>query len=704
MYFDAGSAKISIVPRSFELYVYGYEEDKEGWIGTLLTLANGRFSVRGVLDISYRRDKASFMMGLYSDVPIWNRELVALPAINSVYVLSSQRTVLRSVVRRLDMMNGVLFTDLELLSNSGNIVSYSSEALVNRVYKDLYMQRVRVSSSEESVSLVLPIENSLNPFLYGYTYTEHLSRSSVEFNSDEVKILFRSRDGDNVLIRMILRYRGADAIKSFISRDSAGFILTGRDVVVEKYVFIDKLDVNRLDNKGLFELNWDRLAREHSGYWRDLWNRIGLEIIGDENISSSVIFYTYHLLQLIDEEADELMIPPRGLHGLGYRGHVFWDADIYLLPFLVFLFPRAMRRLLEFRCRTLDSAKRYAEETGFRGARYPWEADDRGSESTPRYYPIDLSRCRCVDILTGEQEIHVTGDVAFAVDLYYTATGDKEFLRKCGLRMLIEIARFWASRVEYDPSKRLYVIRSVIGPDEYHVGVNNNFYTNYIAKYSLRAASRRVLEAFRDQELRSVLDEYGVDMNEVVRWNEISDKLYLGRIVDGVIEQFENYFDLYDVETKGYEIHRVDISRLSEINKTKLIKQADVVLALVLKELVEGVDPEILRKNYDYYLKRTTHESSLSLPIYATAGFIIGDPSAPKLFEIALKTDLENLYNNTHDGFHIAAAGGLWYAILIGILGLRLRNEELIANPVRVEGLKIALNINYRGSIIRISS
>ena len=697
--------QIKIIPRSFELYVDGYDEEKEDWVGTLLTLANGRFSVRGVLDTSYRRDKASFMMGLYGDVPIWSRELVALPAINSVYVLSDHRLALRNAERKLDMMNGVLFTNLELFSDD-NIVSYSSEALVNRVYKDLYMQRIRVSSSRGRVSIVLPIESNMNPFLYGYTYTEHLSRSEVELGKDELRALFGLRNSDEkVLIRMIIKYRGVDDSKSFVSRDSAGFVLTGENIEAERYVFINR--VKGSDEKGskdLSELNWDKLYREHYTSWRDLWSRIGLEIRGDERVSSSIIFYTYHLLQLIDEEADELIIPARGLHGFGYRGHVFWDADTYLLPFLAFLFPRALRRLLEFRCRTLDSAKRYAEATGFRGARYPWEADDRGSESTPRYYPIDLSRCRCVDILTGEKEIHVTGDVVYAVDLYYTVTNDRDFLKKCGLRMLVEIARFWASRVEYDSSKKLYVIRDVIGPDEYHVGVDNNFYTNFIASYSLKTASRRAFESLRDQELREVLGELGVSIDEIHRWSEIAEVLYLGRIVDGVIEQFEGYFDLVDVEVGGSEIHRVDISRLGEVNKTRLIKQADVVLALVLKELVEGVDPEILRKNYDYYLKRTTHESSLSLPIYATAGFIIGDPSAPKLFEMALKTDLENLYNNTRDGFHVATAGGLWYAVLIGILGLRLRNEKLVANPARINGLKISVNINYRGEVIRISS
>lgn len=695
---------LEIKVKPYELKVNGYIDEKEGWIGTLLTLANGYIGVRGVLDVLSRRDKAVFMMGLYSDVPIWRREIVVLPSINSAYLVNPSNFNISSVERKLDMRNGVLTTTMNLNTIDKTLV-YSSESIVHRVYKNLYAQRVRIDSGGEEVSIVLPIESNLNPFLYGYTYTEHLIRTSLNIESNEINAIYKLRNSNNIIkIQMIVKPKTNCIITPFATREAVGFTLVGRNIDVERYVFIDRDEKNRLDPYKILQLDWNSIIEQHSNVWERLWSKIGLEVEGDEFLAGGITFYTYHLLQLIDEDADELMIPARGLHGIGYRGHVFWDTDIYLLPFLVFLLPEAARKVLKFRCRTLKAAIEYAIKTGYKGARYPWEADDQGVESTPRYYPVDISECKCIDILTGELEQHITGDIAFAVDLYYTVTGDREFLKQCGLKILVEIARFWASRVEYDSLKNHYVIKSVIGPDEYHVGVDNNFYTNYLAKYALKTAVKYVYESLEDPELKHVLEDCGVSIDEVKKWSEIGDLLYTGRVVNNVIEQFEGYFDLVDPSIPGEIVNRVDLMKLGEISKTKLIKQADVVLALVLKELIEGVNFEVLRKNYEYYSKYTTHESSLSLPIYTTLAFIVRDEKAIEYLNAVLKTDLGNLYNNTHDGFHVATAGGLWYAILLGIMGLRIRNGELVVNSIKQPGLSIAVNIHYKGSTIRASS
>jgi kojibiose phosphorylase len=689
--------------RPYELTVNTCRDDKESWIGTLLTLANGRIGVRGVLEILDRKDKAVFMMGLYSNVPIWRREIIVLPSVNSVYLVNPWNPSILSVERKLDMMNGILTTNLKFHGNS-KIISYISESAVNRVYKNLYMQRIKVQSNNGEVSITLPIENNLNPFLYGYTYTEHLYRTSINFKDNEIVANYKVRDSnDAVSIRMIIKPRTTCEINYFVTRESAGLALTGENIEVERYVFINRGKEENLNLNKISELDWNKTIEEHSEAWRNLWGKIGLEIDGDEYLAGALTFYTYHLLQLIDEDADELMIPARGLHGVGYRGHVFWDTDVYLLPFMVFLFPEVMRKILKFRCRTLKSALEYAVKTGFKGARYPWEADDAGAESTPRYYPVNLSECKCVDIVTGEQELHITGGVAFALDFYYTVTGDKEFFKQCGLKMLVEIARYWTSRAEYDSVKKLYVIKNVIGPDEYHVGVDNNYYTNYLAKYALKKAAKYVFDSLKDPDLKQVLVELGVSDEEAEKWNNIADLMYTGKIIDDIIEQFEGYFNLAEPSISDEKIRRINIERLNEVGRTKLIKQADVVLTLVLQELIEGVDPKILRKNYEYYLKYTTHESSLSLPIYATAGFIIDDQNAVEMFKTALKTDLENLYNNTHEGFHVATAGGLWYAILLGIMGIRIRGGKLIVSPKKVNGLKIAISIKYKGDTVRIT-
>ncbi|MEM1638844.1 MAG: hypothetical protein QXJ69_02040 [Desulfurococcaceae archaeon] len=688
--------------KPFKLIIRGFDEDKEGHYGTLLTLANGRISVKGLLELTGSRNNVAFMAGLYNNVPIWRRELIVLPAVNNVYINNAQKESIEYVERTLDMFNGVLTTYVKLRHPN---TSYFSESLVHRVHKNIYMQRISVSSSK-ILTITLPIENSLNPFLYGYTYTEHLRRKSVDFQGNKVSITYETRDSGLIVeVSMLIVTHGAEDFKHFITRDSAGFMVEGRDFVIEKYVLFRRINDEKTTEKINFvNFNWAELSQRHKESWNKLWEEIGLVVEGDEYVAGALSLYTFHLLQLIDDEAEDLMIPARGLHGLGYRGHVFWDTDVYLLPFLGLVYPEGLRKILNFRCRTLNSAVKYAAETGFKGARFPWESVDDGYESTPRYYPVDLNKCECVDILTGEQEIHISGDIAFALDFYYKVSGDREFMQRCGLKMLVEIARFWASRVEYDQDKKSYVIRNVIGPDEYHVGVSNSYYTNYLAKYSLEAAARYVVEFSKDDEFKPILTELGITWNEVENWFKLANGIYEGRVHEKVIEEFEGYFELADPDLNSEGIRRVDVKDLEDVGKTKLVKQADVVLALILKEIVEGVDPETLKRNYEYYSKYTTHESSLSLPIYATAGFMINDPSAMKLFINALKTDIENIYGNTHEGFHVATAGGIWYAVIFGILGVRLRGNELIVDPKAMNGLRIGVNLRYKGRKLRLSS
>lgn len=666
-----------MIPEPYKLRVVGFDAVEERWIGTLLTLGNGRLGVRGELELAGPRGNASFYSGLYNDIPIWRRELVALPAVNNVYIHNLGAGDIAHVERLLDMRRGVLYTEARI----GEGIEYRSECLAHRTYKNLFMQRIRVRSEDE-VTISLPIERSLNPFLYGYTYAEHLIKERAALGNNRLLVCYRLGDTDLFIeVEERIRARGSSSdIRPFSTRESAGFSVKGRDMDIEKYAtfYIRKGGPGQGGAEPL--PSWEELFIEHTRAWARLWDEIGLEVKGPDRLAGAVTFYTYHLLQLIDEEADELMISARGLHGIGYRGHIFWDTDLYLLPFLSLLYPDAMRKVLNFRCRTLEKALEYARETGYGGARYPWESADDGRESTPRYYPSNLDKCECIDILTGEQEIHVTGDIAFAAAFYYKVTGDKEFLKKCGLRLLVETARFWASRVEYDEGKGAYVIRNVVGPDEYYVGVDNNFFTNFITKYNLEAASNIVLEVMGEGEYEGMLEELGVDVAEAEKWREIAGKLFSGRTRNGVIEEFEGFFE-----------------------KARLSKQADVVLALLLKEVIEGVDPNVLERNYRYYLRRTTHESSLSLPIFAAAALALELDEGRDLFLKALGTDLENAYGNTHDGFHVAAAGGIWYAILFGLLGIRLRRGKISYSPRALNGLRISLNIKYRGEKIRIS-
>ncbi|MEM1522239.1 MAG: hypothetical protein QW407_01500 [Thermofilaceae archaeon] len=688
--------------KPFRLYVKGFSREDEPWVGTLLTLSNGRIAVRGELELE-PFDTGTLYAGYYLDVPLWRRELAQLPRINGVYVLCSGEPARpKRVERELDLREGLLKVRASLSCAAGSL-SYTSTSAVHRRLKSLYMQRVELEGCCGSELLVtLPIELASNPFVAGAS-VRHFDIASFKFDGAWLSVLLEPRRGGKPIALMsFLKSTGCSALIPVSSADALGFLVTGcsRRVTLERYVFVGETPWRE-------EPLWDSLLQSHKAAWRELWEKIGLEVEGDDRVAGAITFYTYHLLQLIDEDSDSLMIPSRGLHGFGYRGHIFWDTDLYLALFLSALYPEAAKKVLKFRCKTLEAARAYAAQSGYRGARYPWESVDDGFEATPRHgLLLKENSCQCIDILTGEKEIHITADVAFAVDLYYRLTGDTRFMAECGLRILVESARFWASRVAWDPDKSAYVIKDVIGPDEYHVGVDNDYFTNVMAKLNLERAARYVEEALSSESnpLRVAAEDLGVTRQEVEKWKEIAGRIFEGGREGLVVEQFEGYFDLEEGQLNpSYAPVRVPVEELEKLSQLKVIKQADVVLALLIQDLVSGVPKEVLEANYRYYLPRTTHESSLSLPIYAAVAISLKDEYAGVLFSKVLDTDLGNLYGNTGDGFHVGAAGGLWYAILYGLLGLRLSHEELRFKPSCIDGIRrLSVNISYRGARLKV--
>uniref|UniRef100_A0A7C3SL53 Glycoside hydrolase family 65 protein n=1 Tax=Thermofilum pendens TaxID=2269 RepID=A0A7C3SL53_THEPE len=437
---------------------------------------------------------------------------------------------------------------------------------------------------------------------------------------------------------------------------------------------------------------------------RGEWRELGLSIEGDEDFANALILNTFHLLQVYNDECEVFILPARGLHGYGYRGHVFWDADIYALPFYLLFKPEAARKMLEYRCRNLDAAIENARRNGYEGAQYPWESADDGLEATPREVPLDLAGKRRVRILTGELEHHITADVAYAVDLYFRFTQDRDFFERCGLRILVLTARFWVSRAQWDPARGKYVIRNVIGPDEYHVGVDNNFYTNVMAKHNLELAAHYAREALADSKLRERLLELRVTQEEISKWVEVSSKLEIPCESDGLCEQFEGYFKLKDFTIEPGVLGEKNLPQevLASVHEYQVIKQADVVAAMFL--LRDKFPREVLVKNYEYYLRRTTHASSLSLPMYAALALYLGrSEEGYDLLRQAALADISNIYGNTSDGFHVGSAGGVWTAILFGLLKIQPGESlsyERSASPCRVS---MSFNVAYRGAKVRVS-
>lgn len=450
------------------------------------------------------------------------------------------------------------------------------------------------------------------------------------------------------------------------------------------------------------ELRFNNLLRQHIRAWQKKWIAADISIRPKNDLQKALRFNIYHMLICGNEADKKVSIPARTLSGEGYRGHVFWDTEIFIFPFFIYTNPAVACNMLYYRYYTLDAARKNARNSGFKGALFSWESADTGEETTPTWHK-DLDG-NIIRIHTGEMEHHIVGDIAYAAYQYYLATKDEYFMGKAGLEIIFESARFWASRVEYNKIRRTYHIKHVIGPDEFHINVNDNAYTNAIAKYNLIIAHRlykenRVKMHYRFKKL---IKKIKLNEKETGHWQEISKGLVIPKSKDkSLIEAFEGYFRKKDVTVKELDKNFMpllprDIS-LKDIRKTQYVKQADVLMLLHL--FGEFYTPEQKRENFSYYDKRTLHKSSLSPSIYATLGWQTGNfDRAYRYFLYSLNADLKNVHGNTFDGIHAASLGGTWQVVIYGFAGMKLGEEGLSFNPPLLSpGIKlIKFKVKYR--------
>jgi trehalose/maltose hydrolase-like predicted phosphorylase len=409
-------------------------------------------------------------------------------------------------------------------------------------------------------------------------------------------------------------------------------------------------------------IGFDVLLAAHRQGWAQRWKDAEVIIEGDPDAQLAARFAVFHLLSAA-AESEESAIGARGLTGDAYAGHVFWDADVFVLPALAALRPAAARAMLEYRIRRLPAARRTAERLGLRGARFPWESAGDGSDVTPR--EVRGRGDAIIPITTGPHEEHIVADIAWAASHYAAWTGDEDFLTGAGADLVIETARFWASRIRTDAEGHGH-LDGVEGPDEYHEVVDDNAFTNVMARWNLRRGAELLLRASRSS--REARDLLSMAACLVDGWN--ADR--------GLYEQFKGFFDLEPLLMSEVTSPpcAVDVLLGAErVAGSQLIKQADVLMLhhLVPDEVMAGsLDPCLA-----FYEPRTAHGSSLSPAISACLLARSGQPEkALEMFRMAARLDLDDLTGTTAGGLHLATMGGVWQALAFGFLGIRLARAD----------------------------
>ncbi|WP_132981470.1 glycoside hydrolase family 65 protein [Pediococcus pentosaceus] len=412
--------------------------------------------------------------------------------------------------------------------------------------------------------------------------------------------------------------------------------------------------------------SYDDLLTAHEQVWADRWNKSDIVIDGDTEAQQGIRFNLFQLFSTYYGEDSRLNIGPKGFTGEKYGGATYWDTEAFAVPvYLGITDPKVTRNLLMYRYKQLDGAYHNAKQQGLKGALFPMVT-------------FDGIECHNEWEITFE-EIHRNGDIAFAIYNYTRYTGDISYVLNEGSKVLTEISRFWADRVHYSQRNKNYMIHGVTGPDEYENNVDNNWYTNILAQWTLKYTLQILKEVSPEQAKKLNVSE-----DEKKHWQDIVDNMYLP--YDKDLNIFVQHDGFLDKDLKPVSEIPADQLPLNQnwswdkILRSPYIKQGDVLQGIW--DFIDDFTPEQKKSNFDFYEQYTVHESSLSPAIYSVlAADLHYEEKAVELYERTARLDLDNYNNDTVDGLHITAMTGGWIAVVQGFAGMRVHDGKLHYAP-----------------------
>lgn len=488
----------------------------------------------------------------------------------------------------------------------------------------------------------------------------------------------------------------------------------GETLIIEKFAAVAtardtdsvRAQVKR-ELEGILTRGFEKEWAFHKTEMALMWRLADLTVEGDASLTHALRFNIFHLMNTPDPLDSTVNIGAKLLHGEEYGGHTFWDTELFVLPFFDYVFPKTARKLVEYRYLLLDKARENARENGFRGAKYPWESADTGEEECPSWtIEYDGSCYRCY---VADYEHHVTSDIAYGLYHYAQITGDDDFMERMGVEVLLETARFWASRITYCPEKERYEILKVTGPDEWHEPVDNNAYTNHLARWNLLTAidCLKELELRKPEIARTLCAKVGLSPEELLDWQRKANKLFL-QSKSGLIEQFDGYFSIPDAVVTCWDEKGMPVMPENCVGKQGMqrciLKQADVVMLMFL--MPHAYDAQTQKINFEYYEKRTLHRSSLSPSIHCMMGLRVNDSRrAYDYLRRSAYVDLENNQCNTREGIHAASAGGTWQCVTLGYCGMDVDPDGVLCFQPRLpeNWTEVRFTVEREGRLHRIA-
>ncbi len=754
--------KNGIEEDGWKLTYNDYDPAKEKSREALLTVGNGFFGTRGAMEETKACETnypGTYIAGMYNRLatPIAGREIenedfVNVPnwlkinfKIDDENWFDPNNTTINSINRQLDFKTGLLTKTMLVTDEEGRQTKIESFRMASMANMNLAALKYRVTPLNYSASM------SFCSSLDGTHKNEGVKRYST-LNQQHLEPIEAGGDGNTTFLKvrttqskveiaeaakLNFRVNGNDQQVEFGVSTDDGIVYSiidhdakeGETIEIEKIVSIytSQFGDDDIRTQALWDVEnattFDELLFDSSQAWLKIWNEADIKLEGDRHSQKMLRLHTYHLMVSGSPHNTKLdaSMTARGLHGEAYRGHIFWD-ELFILPFYNIHFPGVAKSMLMYRYRRLQKAREYAAEYGFKGAMFPWQSGSDGREETQILHLNPISGEWGDDHSSLQR--HVSLAVAYNVYQYYHLTEDVAFIEDYGAEMFLEICRFWASKAELDGTGR-YSIKGVMGPDEFHEmypdaeegGLKDNAYTNIMVSWMM-ARVPELISKMSDNAKEKIFSKISLDEKELKLWDDIHKKLNLVISDEGIISQYDGYFDLKELDWDYYREKYGNIYRMDRLLKAegktaddyKVAKQADTLMTFynldkgqadqILADLGYQLPKDYLSKNLEYYLSRTSHGSTLSRVVHAQLAIMAGNPQLSwDLYEDALSSDYNDIQGGTTaEGIHAGVMAGTIMIAISTYAGIDLRKEKLNIEPaLPANWKKMDFKLQFKG-------
>ncbi len=706
---------------------------------SVFSIGNGRMGQRANFEEDYSGDtlRGSYVAGVYypdktrvgwwkNGYPEYFAKVLNAPNWIGIHVsidnqkLDIARCPVEDFKRILDMRTGLLSRTFAATLPDGKKIRVESKRFCSMAHGEIGAIRYSITplnfSSKATFSIYTDADVVNMDANYDEKFWEEVYKDASEgraiVTAQTKKTLFHVTTGIHYVIETGGKRAVFDRINVEKREKYAGNVVQlsleeGTETVIYKYAAILSSenhpkaqladDCRKVLDEALSK-GFEKLFAEHAKVWERKWEECDITIEGDVAAQQGIRFNIFQLTQTYTGEDERLNIGPKGFTGEKYGGSTYWDTEAYCLPFyLGTAEPKVARNLLVYRYKHLEKAIENAEKLGFTGGAALYPMVTMNGEESHNEWEITF------------EEIHRNGAIAYAIFDYIRYTGDEQYLTEYGLEVLIAIARFWAQRINWSSHRNKYVMLGVTGPNEYENNVNNNWYTNTIAVWTLKYAQHAIDFVKKDNAARfqeiSKKTSFSEEA-EVAKWKEIVEKMYFPEAKErGIFLQQDGFLDKELLTVNDLRPADRPINQKwswDRILRSCFIKQADVLQGLYFFE--EDFELAVIRENFDFYEPMTVHESSLSPCVHVILASALGYKQ--KAYEMYLRTarlDLDDYNNDTEDGCHITSMAGTWLSVTKGFGGMRVKNGRLSFNPFLPEQWKsYSFRLEFRKRVIKV--